>query len=300
MIKPQPLLENLELMARQAVEGFIIGLHKSPFHGFSVEFAEHRLYNAGDALRHIDWRVFGRTDRLFVKKFEEETNLRCCLVVDTSSSMFYPSDAPKLNKLQFASFSAACILQLLKKQLDAAALALFDEDISYLSECRSSSSHYRMLINKLEGLLALTPKAKSTNTSAALHQIAEHMHKRSLVVIFSDMMEDSDQVEEVFSALQHLRYNKHEVILFHIIEGEKEASFEFDNRPYEFVDLESGDKVKLQPQQVREQYLEHMKSFQQMVENRCHQYNIDRVAVDLSQPVEQVLYSFLIKRNKLL
>lgn len=300
MITRQSLIEQLELIARQVVEGFIIGLHKSPFHGFSVEFAEHRLYNPGDATRHIDWRVYGRTGKLFVKKFEEETNLRCCLVVDTSSSMHFPQDETKLNKLQFSALAAASLLQLLKRQLDASALALFNEQLYYLSQCRSAHSHYRLLTSELERMLQLKAENKATNAAAALHQVAEQMHKRSLVVVFSDMMDDAEHIDELFSALQHLRYNKHEVILFHITEGKQEVEFEFENRPYEFVDLESGERIKLQPHQVREQYRGRMKEYQQMIEDKCHQYQVDRVAVDLSEPVEQVLYSFLLKRNKLL
>ena len=300
MITRQSLIEQLELIARQTVEGFIIGLHKSPFHGFSVEFAEHRLYNPGDALRHVDWKVYGRTDKLFVKRFEEETNLRCCLVIDTSSSMHFPQDEKMLNKLQFACLSAASLLQLLKRQLDAAALALFDENLHYFSQCRSAHSHYRLLTSELERTLKYAAPNKQTNAAAALHSIAEQMRKRSLIVIFSDMMDDADNIEELFSAMQHLRYNKHEVILFHITEGKQELAFHFENRPYEFVDMESGDKIKLQPQQVKEQYTMRMKAYQQMIEDRCHQYRIDRVPVDLSEPVEQVLYSFLLKRNKLL
>ena len=300
MITRQSLIEQLELIARQTVEGFIIGLHKSPFHGFSVEFAEHRLYNPGDALRHVDWKVYGRTDKHFVKRFEEETNLRCCLVIDTSSSMHFPQDEKMLNKLQFACLSAASLLQLLKRQLDAAALALFDENLHYFSQCRSAHSHYRLLTSELERTLKYAAPNKQTNAAAALHSIAEQMRKRSLIVIFSDMMDDADNIEELFSAMQHLRYNKHEVILFHITEGKQELAFHFENRPYEFVDMESGDKIKLQPQQVKEQYTMRMKAYQQMIEDRCHQYRIDRVPVDLSEPVEQVLYSFLLKRNKLL
>ena len=300
MILQQPITDNLELIARQVVEGFIIGLHKSPFHGFSVEFAEHRLYNQGDPLRHIDWRVYGRTDKLFVKRFEEETNLRCCIVVDTSSSMQFPKDSQKLNKLQFSCVAAASLLQLLKRQLDAASLALFDEKVNYFSDCRSAHSHYRMLTNELQRTLNTTTENRVTHAAAALHLVAEQMHKRSLIVIFSDMMDDADNIEEMFAALQHLRYNKHEVILFHIIDGAQELDFEFENRPYEFVDMESGDRIKLQPQQIKEQYVSKMRNFQEMIENRCHQYQIDRVAVDLSKPVEEVLHAFLIKRNKLM
>jgi uncharacterized protein (DUF58 family) len=300
MILQKPLTDNLELIARQVVEGFILGLHKSPFHGFSVEFAEHRLYNPGDPLRHIDWRVYGRTDRLFVKRFEEETNLRCCLVVDTSSSMQYPKDSKKINKIQFSCVAAASLLQLLKRQLDAAALAMFSEDVYYFSECRSSHSHYRLLTNELQRTMDTDAENKPTNAAAALHLVAEQMHKRSLIVIFSDMMDDTQNIDDLFAALQHLRYNKHEVILFHIVDGEHELNFEFENRPYEFVDLESGERIKLQPQQIKDQYVSKMKAFQQMVEDRCHQYQVDRVAVDLSKPVEEVLHAFLIKRNKLM
>lgn len=293
-------LGNLDLIARQVVEGFIIGLHKSPFHGFSVEFAEHRLYNQGDPLRHIDWRVFGRTDKLFVKRFEEETNLRCCLAIDTSSSMHFPDSKERLSKLQFACVASAALLQLLKRQLDAAALAVFDDGLQSLSDCRSAQSHYRLLTAELEQLLHRNASNRATNAAAALHEIAERMHKRSLVVVFTDAMDGSEDVDALFAALQHLRYNKHEVILFHILDGQLEQRFEFENRPYEFVDLESGEKLRLQPQQVRESYLSKMESFVQDLENRCHQYRIDRVPVDLNEPVEQVLSAFLLKRNKLL
>ena len=300
MLQPHPALDNLELIARQTVEGFIIGLHKSPFHGFSVEFAEHRLYNQGDPLRHIDWRVFARTDKLFIKRFEEETNLRCCIVLDTSSSMYFPKEENMLSKLQFGCISAACILQMLKRQLDAATLALFDESLYYFPGVRSASSHYRMLTARLELLLSEPPKPNtSTQTARALHQIAEQMHRRSLVVVFSDVMDDPEAGEDLFAALQHLRYNKHEVILFHIVDKQHEVDFNFENRPYEFVDMESGERVRLQPQQVRAQYVARMAAWQKTVEARCHQYNIDRVPVDLSEPVEQVLHAFLLKRSRL-
>jgi uncharacterized protein (DUF58 family) len=300
MVPQQTLIENLELLAKQVVEGFIIGLHKSPFHGFSVEFAEHRLYNQGDPLRHIDWRVYGRTDKLFIKRFEEETNLRCCIVLDTSTSMHFPADAKKYNKLQYSCLAAASLLQLLKRQLDAAALTLFDDEVHYFSQCRSAHSHYRLLTHELEKTLQYSPANKKTDAAAALHRVAEQMHKRSLVVLFSDMMDDSENIDELFAAIQHLKYNKHEVILFHVMDGSKEIGFEFENRPYEFVDMESGERVKLQPQQIKEQYINRMDEYRKMVAERCHQYRVDRVEVDLSTPVEQVLYSFLLKRNKLL
>ena len=298
-ITPQALFDNLELLARQAVEGFIIGLHKSPFHGFSVEFAEHRLYNPGDPLRHVDWRVYGRTEKLFVKRFEEETNLRCCVMLDTSSSMMFPKTTDKLNKLQYGCFAAAALLQMLRRQLDAAALALFDEAVYYQSECRSSGTHYRQLMLQLDNLLQHEAAQKATSASAAIHQVAEQMHRRSLVIIFSDMVEDGKDAEELFAALQHLRYNKHEVMLFHIVEGTQELDFEFENRPYEFVDLESGTRTRLQPAQIREQYKAGITSWQKELENKCHQYGIDRVAVDLREDVTAVLHAFLLKRARL-
>lgn len=300
MAEKYSLVEHLELLAKQVVEGFIIGLHKSPFHGFSVEFAEHRLYNSGDPIRHIDWRVFGRTDRLYVKRYEEETNLRCCLVLDTSSSMNFPQEQGKYSKLQFATIAAASLLQLLKRQLDAASLALFDEKIEYFSDCRSAHSHYRLLTMKLEELLKQPQQNKPTNAAAALHVIAEQIHKRSLVMIFSDMMDDAEHVEALYSSLQHLKFNKHEVILFHIIDGAHERDFSFENRPYEFVDMETGERVRLQPHQVKDQYLTNMEAFRKDVQDKCHQYKIDYVPVDLTKPVDQVLYAFLLKRNKLL
>ncbi len=300
MILQQPLSDNLELLARQVVEGFIIGLHKSPFHGFSVEFAEHRLYNQGDPLRHIDWRVFGRTDKLFIKRFEEETNLRCCIAIDTSSSMQYPQDNNKISKLQFSCVAAAALLQLLKRQLDASSLCLFDKEINYFTDCRSAHSHYRMLTNELAKTINSSTQNISTNTASALHLIAEKMHKRSLVIVFSDMMDDTERIDELFSALQHLRYNKHEVILFHVVDGAMELQFEFENRPYEFVDMETGERIKLQPQQVKEQYIKRIEEFRELVKNKCHQYQIDTINVDLKSPVEEVLHTFLIKRNKLM
>ncbi len=292
-------LENLEILARQVVEGYIIGLHKSPFHGFSVEFAEHRLYNSGDNLKHIDWRVYGRTNKLFVKRFEEETNLRCCLAIDTSSSMSFPKDKNRLSKLEFSCVAAASIMFILKKQLDATALALFDEEINYFSETRSAQSHYRLLVHELERLLKIETETRRTNATVALHNIAEKMHKRSLIVIFSDMVDDTEHADELFSAIQHLRFNKHEVILFHIQDGQLELDFNFENRPIEMVDMETGDKVKLQPQQVKEEYIERVKAYRNEVMEKCHQYRVDYVPIDLSEPVEQVLHTFLLKRNKL-
>lgn len=294
----KPTAETLELIARQVVEGFIIGLHKSPFHGFSVEFAEHRQYNPGDDLRHIDWRVYGRSERFFVKKHEEETNLRCYLLLDTSSSMQFP-EAADWTKQQYGCLVAATLLQLLKRQLDAAALALFDETVYAQTECRSSPMHYRRLQQELAAVFESRSMGKTSRIASALHQMAEQIHRRSLVVIISDMVENREQMEELFDALQHLRYNKHEVILVQILSRKEEIDFDFENRPYEFVDLETGERTRLQADQLRDTYRRAMNDFRQEIENQCYRYNIARIEVDLEEPVDQVLHTFLVKRNKM-
>jgi len=292
------IIENLELIARQVVEGFIIGLHKSPFHGFSVEFAEHRLYNPGDNLKHVDWKVYGRSDKMFIKRFEEETNLRCCLAIDTSSSMLFPEKGT--NKLQFSCVAAAAICELLKRQLDAFSLALFDESLYELTPAHSGQVHFRRMISRLEQLLRHSLQQKHTNTPEALHQLAERLHRRSLVMIFSDMPDQAGQAEELFAALQHLRYNKHEVILFHVGEAAQEWEFAFENRPYEFVDMESGESLKLNPVDIMDVYREKYHEYRQQLEDQCHKYHIDLVPCDIREPVDQVLYRYLLKRNKMM
>lgn len=298
VIPQQSVIANLELIARQVVEGFIIGLHKSPFHGFSVEFAEHRLYNQGDNLKYVDWKVYGRNDKMFVKKFEEETNLRCCVAIDTSASMFFPETGT--NKLQYSCVAAACLLYLFKKQLDAGALAFFDEDLYQLTQARSGIRHYRMLMTELEKMLQQPNKGKKTNAPGALHQIAERLHQRSLVIVFSDMPDSPEKGDELLSALQHLRYNKHEVILFHVVDGKLELEFEYENRPYEFVDMETKETLKINPSDIKEEYLSRMNAYRKNLENHCLQYRIDLVTCDMREPVEEVLNRYLLKRNKMM
>lgn len=295
-------IDNLELMAKQVVEGFIIGLHKSPFHGFSVEFAEHRLYNPGESTKDIDWKVFARSDKMFVKKFEEETNLRCQIVVDTSSSMYFPENPEKgkLNKLQFSSIAAASLMNLLRKQRDAFGLSLYDETVIEHTRVKSSTTHYQLCLTYLDKLIKDSGHGKSTASADALHQIADSIHKRSLVVIFSDMFENTDENESLFSALQHLKYAKHEVILFHVTDHRYELNFEFENRPYLFVDMESGEKIKLQSNEVKELYTSKVKEYYKDLKMKCMQYRIDFIEADINQGFTPVLQSYLVKRNKLI
>jgi uncharacterized protein (DUF58 family) len=289
---------NLEFLAKQVVEGFITGLHKSPFHGFSVEFAEHRLYNTGESTKHIDWKLFARTDKLFVKRYEEETNLRCQVILDCSSSMYYPQGA--LSKIQFSAFAAASIMYMLKKQRDASGLSLIDESIGFHTPCKSSTTHQKILFNKLEEVMRSEPAQRKSNLASSLHQLAEMIHKRSLVIIFSDMLQNAtENNDELFAALQHLKFNKHEVILFHVEDLKTEVDFDFANRPYLFTDSESGEKIKLFPAQVKESYKEAIESYRHQIKLKCAQYKIDLVEAHIGNDFSQILLPFLVKRSKL-
>jgi len=296
-------LGNLELLAKQVVEGFIIGLHKSPFHGFSVEFAEHRLYNPGGSTKNIDWKVFARTDKLFTKRFEEETNLRCQIVIDSSSSMYFPEVSKKskayINKLRFSSLAAAALMNMLKKQRDAFGLSIFDQSVNIHTRCKSSTSHYRLMLTYLDKLINNPERNKTTSAADALHQIAESIHKRSMVIIFSDMFEQSENTDHLFSALQHLKHNKHEVILFHVVDRDKEIDFKFENRPYEFIDIETGEKVRLQSNQVKDYYVKQMAKFNEQLKVKCLQYKIDLVEADIKTGFKPILQSYLVKRSKM-
>ena len=288
---------NLELLANQVVEGFITGLHKSHFHGFSVEFAEHRQYNVGEATRHIDWKLFGRTDKLFVKKYEEETNLRCHILLDCSPSMYYPETG--LKKIEFAIVAAAAIMNLLRKQRDAVGLTVFDEQVRFQSDIRSTPSHSRLLLSKLDELRKTTVGKSKSEVVNVLHEMAEKTHRRSMIIIFSDMFENTEHYEPLFAALQHLKYNKHEVILFHTVQASSELEFEFGNKPYMFEDIETGEKVKLFPHEVKEHYQDKMDAFYKELKFRCAQYHIDFVEADVDKGVEQILIPFLVKRQRM-
>ncbi|HHM20985.1 MAG TPA: DUF58 domain-containing protein [Bacteroidetes bacterium] len=294
---------NLELLARQVVEGFIIGLHKSPYHGFSVEFAEHRLYNQGQSMKNIDWKVYARTDKMFVKKFEEETNLRCQIVVDVSSSMYFPEVGKEKgrnrNKLHFSALAAAALMNLLQRQRDAFGLTLFDNKLIEHTRCKSSTSHYRLLLTYLQKMIDNPQRNKTTSAAESLHLIADSIHKRSMVVIFSDMFESNENTDALFSALQHLKHNKHEVILFHTVDKSLEVDFEFENRPYLFIDMESGEQLRLQPNQVKEHYVGHVKRFADELKMKCLQYKIDFVETDIRTGFRPVLQSWLVKRMKM-
>ncbi|MCC6815582.1 MAG: DUF58 domain-containing protein [Saprospiraceae bacterium] len=300
---PVQAYNNLELLAQQVVEGFIIGMHKSPFHGFSVEFAEHRIYNSGENIKNIDWKVYARTDKLFSKKFEEETNLRCQIVIDISSSMYFPEEKLKsgsvLNKLKFSSLGAACIMNILRKQRDAFGLSLFSDHLELHTQAKSSTTHYQFLLSQLEKWIKSQEMNRNSNPALALHQIAEEIHKRSMVIIFSDMFDNSDNLDELFSSLQHLKHRKHEVILFHVLDKKLELEFEFGNHPYQFVDMETGEKLRLQTQQIQSIYKQKIVSVQKEIESRCIQNRIQYLQADINEGYDYILQLFLLKRRKM-
>jgi uncharacterized protein (DUF58 family) len=294
-------LANLELLARQVVEGFITGLHQSPFHGFSVEFAEHRLYNNGESVKNIDWKLFARTDKLFVKQFEEETNLRCYLLLDTSSSMNFPDKG--MNKLQFSVYSIASLMYLFKKQRDAFGLCLFSDKIDWISQVKSTSTHLFYLYAELEKAYNHPKENTATNITGVLHDIAGQIHQRSMVIIFSDMLENSmnpEKLQSLFAAIQHLKYNKHEVIIFNVSDKQKEIEFNFDNRPHHFVDMESGEQIRVHPNKIRSSYLASLQNYRHELELKCAQYHIDIVDAYIDDGYQNVLKSYLIKRNKMI
>nr|WP_294943813.1 DUF58 domain-containing protein [uncultured Mucilaginibacter sp.] len=294
-------LANLELLARQVVEGFITGLHQSPFHGFSVEFAEHRLYNNGESVKNIDWKLLARTDKLFVKQFEEETNLRCYLLLDTSSSMNFPAEGA--NKLQFSVYAIASLMYLFKKQRDAFGLCLFSDKMDWMSPARSTSAHLFYLYAQLEKAYN-NPKANTaTNISTVLHHLAGEIHQRSMVIIFSDMLENSlnpQKTQELFAAIQHLKYKKHEVVIFNVTSKQKELDFNFDNRPHHFVDIETGEEVRVHPNKIRDSYISSLKEYRHQLELKCAQYHIDIIDADIEQGYNSILNEYLIKRNRMI
>ena len=294
-------IKNLSLLAKQVVEGFITGIHKSPFHGFSVEFSEHKLYNTGESTRHIDWKLFAKTEKLYTKKYEEETNLRCHIVIDNSASMHYPivkkQTLSTLNKVGFSAIAAASLMEILKRQRDAVGLSIYADSYEYYAPEKGSERHRSMLLYQLEQLLVSTSKT-STDTYKYLHEIAEKLHKRSLIFVFTDMFQPNKDNDVLFEALKHLKFNKHEVVLFHTYDGKTEFNFNFDNSPKKFIDVETGEEININTENVQEKYTELVGNYFKELKNKCLQYKIDYVPVDIHTGYNAVLTSYLISRKK--
>lgn len=297
-----PLFQNLELLAGQVVEGFISGIHKSPFHGFSAEFAEHKIYNTGESTKHIDWKLFARTDKLYTKRYEEETNLRCHMILDNSASMYYPQVKPlslsNLNKIGFGALAIAALMNLLKKQRDAVGLSIYGETNSFYAPEKSSERHFQMLLAQLNNLVAASTGEKKTRTYHFLHHIAEKIHRRSLIFVFSDMFQTEVEEEKLFEALRHLKYNKHEIVLFHLLDKRLESQFGFDNAPKRFVDVETGDHIDLHADTVRDGYQALVANYTRALKLKCMQYKLRYVGVDIRSDFATVLNTFLVERQK--
>lgn len=292
-------LNNLELLAKQVVEGFISGLHKSPFHGFSVEFAEHKLYNPGESTKHIDWKIFGRTDKLFTKKYDEETNLRSYFVLDSSSSMYLKNEENE-SKLNYAIVAIASLIQLLKKQRDAFGLAIVNENIEILTEAKSSIVHLNYLYEELSKKLKPDSQLNKlpTNWINSIHEIAEAIPKRSLVILFSDLLDNEHDSNSFIDALSHLKHNKHEVIVFQIINKKIEIDFDLGNRPLKLIDLESGEEIKVQSNEFKETYKKEINKFYKDIESKCQEMNVDFYTIDINESIDKLLEYYLVKRKK--
>ena len=295
-------IKNLDLLAKQVVEGFITGMHKSPFHGFSVEFAEHKLYNNGESTRHIDWKLFAKTEKLYTKRYEEETNLRCHLIIDNSASMHYPKiktqTIDSLNKVGFAALAAAALMEILKKQRDAVGLSIYADTYEYYAPEKGSERHRKMILNQLENLLTSTSTA-TTETYRYLHEIAENIHRRSLIFLFTDMFQSTTDQKKLFDALRHLKHNKHEVVLFHTYDGKTEFDFDFDTTPKKFVDVETGEEINVFSQNIQEKYTALMGVYFNDLKNKCLQYKIAYLPVDIHNGFHEILTAYLISRKKI-
>lgn len=294
--------KNLELLAKQVVEGFIAGMHKSPFHGFSAEFAEHKIYNQGESTRHIDWKLFAKTDKLFTKRYDEETNLRCHIIVDNSSSMHYPEvnelSINSLNKIGFSALAAASLMHILKKQRDAVGLSIYSNAYDYYAPEKGSERHHRMLLEQLSDMVVSKPKQKTTNTYEYLHQIAENIHRRSMIFLFTDMFQPDIDNDKLFDALRHLKYNKHDVILFHVFDKEKELNFDFDNKPKRFIDVETGDFINLYAENIKENYEKAVNEFFNDIKLKCGQYQIKYVEANINESFNKILTTYIVERQK--
>lgn len=293
---------NLELLAKQVVEGFISGMHKSPFHGFSAEFAEHKVYNNGESTKHIDWKLFAKTDKLYTKRYEEETNLRCHIIIDNSSSMHYPEIKEhlltSLNKISFSVLAAACLMNILKRQRDAVGLSIYSNQYDYYAPEKGSERHHQMLLSHLNKTLLNKEKDRNTDTYTYLHLIAEKIHRRSLIFLFTDMFQASSDPDKLFEALRHLKYNKHEVILFHTFDKEKEFNFNFDNRPTRFVDVETKEFINLYADNIKDNYQKAVSDYFYSLKMKCTQYGIKYVEADINQNFDKILTTYMVERQR--
>ena len=298
------LFQNLELLANQVVEGFISGIHKSPFHGFSAEFAEHKIYNNGESTKHIDWKLFAKTDKLYTKRYEEETNLRCHMILDNSASMYYPEvknlSIDNLNKIGFGVLAIAALMAILKRQRDAVGLSIYSDTYDYYTAEKGSERHHQMLLAKLNEIgVSVRPKSR-TETYTYLHLIAEKIKRRSLIFLFSDMLQTETEDEKLFEALRHLKYNKHEVVLFHLMDDKYEVNFDFENTPQRFIDVETGEAINLYADMVKDAYQKSVIAYKEGLKLKCAQYKIKYLSVDVGGDFSSILNTYMTERQNFL
>lgn len=304
LLKPDLLsqLAPLELRARKIVEGFISGLHKSPYYGFSVEFAEHRPYNTGDELKHVDWKVYAKSERFYVKQYEEETNLRCYVLLDTSSSMYYKYFSD-WTKLRYGIHFGAALMYLMHRQRDACGLIPFSDDIEAFIPAKSSYTHLRLIFSELERRLEEEEKESGkqlkTATSKVIHEVAERLNHRSLVVVITDLFENVDEHDNLISSLKHLRHRKHEVLLFNVMEKKSERDLDFPDRRFQLQDMETGEQMEVLPAQIREDYKKKVAEYTHKFKMACSEFKIDFEELDTEGVFDLALLAYLNKRKKL-
>jgi len=290
-------LRRLDLIARLVVEGFITGLHKSPYHGFSVEFAEHRPYMPGDPIKSVDWKVYAKSDRFFIKEFEEETNLRAYLTMDASSSMAYRSDEKYLPKLEYGVYLAAALAYMMIQQQDAVGLLTFDEKIRKYVPSRSVGTHLRVLLSELTGLLKEAREAeqgKRTRIGSSLHHLADRLNRRGLVILISDLM---DRPEDVLTGLKHFRHRQHEVVVFHLLDP-AEIDFPFQEETV-FIDMETRERLSTTPWEFAQEYRSQMDAWRKRYRSVCAEHSIDYVELRTDTPFDVALLRYLEKRRRL-
>ena len=293
---------NLELSAKKIVEGTISGLHKSPFHGFSTEFLERRPYNNGESTRFLDWKYFAKTDKKYIKKYEEETNLRCHIVLDVSSSMYYPqplSTDLEQSKIGYATLLSASLMQIMNKQRDAIGLSMFSNELEFYSREKTNRTHFKTLLGKLENNLKKNIKLEKTKIHDSLHKLAERFHKRSLIIVISDFVDSSKNTDELFEALKHLAFRKHEIILFHILDKETELDLNLDNNYHKFIDVESNDELVLDNLDLQEEYKKMAFENVKMLKFKALQYKMDYKILNIKEGFKDAVISYLIQRKKI-
>ena len=301
LLTPEALagVASLELRARLIVEGFLTGMHRSPFHGFSVEFAEHRAYAAGDELRHVDWKAYGRTDRLSVKRYEEETNLRHYVVLDTSASMRY-AGAAGVTKLTVAATLAAALHTLMARQRDATGLVAFDETVHTLVRPGTTRAHLHALIARLEAVAeAPAPETHQTSVAQALHDVAERIPRRALVVVVSDLFDTGGGPADIVRAVQHLRHRGHETVVFHVLDAATETRFDLPDAPVRLRDMETGEEQTVLPGPIRAQVRGAAEAFADDLRRGLLAARADYVPIDTAEPYAEALRAYLDKRRRL-